>query len=335
VYKGKGEMQPVRSLKNQYLGINAHLHSQWQSEGGWDEFHMSHIVHLANGLHAQLRPMGYTANIKQSLQIRRYGEPAGKPESDVTIYDTDPTRGFTPQSQGSGIEVMTMTVPEIFNFKQAEVEQYRAVGIYTFEPGKRDQGEAVAWIELLSPSNKPGGQDANYYSDKRLKILQSGVVFVELDYLHETPPNFAGLPNYVNRGKYLRPQPGSAPYCIVVIDPRPTFMEGRANTHRFRVDDPLPTVPIPLNKGDIVSADFGSPYQRTFTEGFFGDDVDYHQFPLNFDRYSETDQARIAARMLAVLEAARSGIDLETGPFPTQALPDALAQIEKLFSGSV
>jgi hypothetical protein len=320
-------MQPVRSLKNQYLGINAHLHSQWQSEGGWDEFHMSHIVHLANGLRARLRPMGYTANIMQSLQIRRYGEPAGKPESDVTIYDTDPTRGYKPSARGHSIQVMT--IPEIFNFKEADVEKYRAVGIYRFTPGKREFGEPVAWIELLSPSNKPGGQDANYYTDKRLKILQSGVVFVEIDYLHETPPNFAGLPNYVNRGKSLPPQAGSAPYRIVVIDPRPEFLAGEARTYPFYVDDPIPVVDIPLNDGDVVTYDFNAPYDKTFTEGFFGDSVDYSQLPPNFDRYSEPDQARIAARMLAVIEAAQKGINLETGPFPAPVIPldDALAKI--------
>jgi len=325
-------MQPVRSLKNQYLGINAHLHSAWQSESGWDEFHMSHIVHLANGLHAQLRPMGYTANIKQSLQIRRYGEPAGKPESDVTIYDTDSTRRYPAFSQSPTLQVMTTTVPEIFNFKEAEIEKCRAVGIYAFDPGKREFGEPVAWVELLSPSHKPGGQDANYYTDKRLKILQSEVVFVEIDYLHETPPNFAGLPNYLNRGKNLRPQAGSAPYRIVVIDPRPEFLEGAAHIYQFHVDDLMPTVNIPLNNADVVAHDFGAPYDKTFTEGFFGDSVDYGELPQHFDHYSELDQARIAARMLTVIDAEKNGIHLETGPFPAGEVPldDALARIEEL-----
>lgn len=43
-------MEEVRSIKNQYLGINAHLHSLWQAEGDWDEFHASHIIYLANAL---------------------------------------------------------------------------------------------------------------------------------------------------------------------------------------------------------------------------------------------------------------------------------------------
>jgi len=56
-------MNPVRLAKNQYLGINAHHHSLWQAEGGWDSFHTRHIVHLADLLKARLVPMGYRAEV--------------------------------------------------------------------------------------------------------------------------------------------------------------------------------------------------------------------------------------------------------------------------------
>jgi hypothetical protein len=67
-------MTPVRAVKNQYQGINAHLHSYWQVEGGWDGFHANHIADLMRLMSAQLLPLGYTADIQQSLQIRRLGE---------------------------------------------------------------------------------------------------------------------------------------------------------------------------------------------------------------------------------------------------------------------
>jgi hypothetical protein len=49
-------MQPIRAIKNQYPGINAHLHSFWQGEGEWNNFHNRHIGDLAgstapNGLY--------------------------------------------------------------------------------------------------------------------------------------------------------------------------------------------------------------------------------------------------------------------------------------------
>jgi len=90
-------MQPVRSIKNQYHGINAHLHSHWQSVGGWNSFHSNHIADLLRLLRAKLLPMGYTAEIEPSLQIRRLDAPAGEPESDITIFD--PTGNIKKESK--------------------------------------------------------------------------------------------------------------------------------------------------------------------------------------------------------------------------------------------
>lgn len=216
-----------------YWGINAHLHSLWQAEGGWDEFHASHLIYLANALKIPLLPMGYTAGVQQSLQIRHANTPDGKPEADV---------------------------------------------------------------------------------------------------LHESAPTFPGIPNYrpVENGQLL--SPNAHPYRIVVIDPRPTLMKGLARLYQFDVDQLLPVVDIPLQGSDVLAFDFGQPYNRTLEESMFGLDVDYRQFPPNFQRYHSADQERIAARMVAVLDANVHNVDLETGPFPIRdmTLSAALAELESL-----
>lgn len=61
---------------NQFLGINPHLHSQLQQNGQWDVFHANHIVDLARSIQGAVRPLGYLAQVEQSLQIRR---PDGAP----------------------------------------------------------------------------------------------------------------------------------------------------------------------------------------------------------------------------------------------------------------
>jgi hypothetical protein len=300
-------MTPVRAVRNQYRGINAHLHSFWQQEGGWDGFHANHIADLMRLMRAQLLPMGYIADIQQSLQIRRFGEPAGKPESDVTIYDTDPKRSLRSTSPMAA-NVPVLKIPDVISVEE-ELAPYSANGIYEYVQGKTDRGEPVAWIEFLSPSNKPGGQDAAYYRDKRLKLLHSGIVFVEIDYLHESPPTFDRIaPTH--------------PYYIFVVDPRPVFIEGLVYRHPFEVDDPIPVVNIPLNDTDVLPFDFGAAYNKTYEETLYGAVlVDYDQLPLNFDRYRPNDQAHILNRMLAVLKAERDGLDLEhSATLPTAAL---------------
>lgn len=322
-------MPPVRAIKNQYRGVNAHLHSYFQAEGGWDGFHANHIADLMRLMSAQLLPMGYVADIQQSLQIRRFGEPVGKPESDVTIYDPDPLRRQLPLLSPLAGEMLAIS--EVMSLER-ELADYQAIAIYEYEPTKRELGEPVAWVELLSPSNKPGGQDANYYRDKRWKLLHSGIVFVEIDYLHESPPTFDRVPSYSTGQKRGQPEAGSQPYHIFVVDPRPTFAEGKVYPYGFDVDMVIPTVNIPLNAGDILSFDFNTAYNKTYEETLYGARlVDYSQLPINFDRYSQSDQVRILARMLAVLKAVRDGVSLEQDvPLPTEDIgfDEALTQIE-------
>src|SRR5258707_15191741 len=64
----------VSLRKNQYRGVNAHLHSMLQTPGtasdpsSWKSFHAQHIVNITEYLNAQL-PEGYLAVNEQSLQI--------------------------------------------------------------------------------------------------------------------------------------------------------------------------------------------------------------------------------------------------------------------------
>lgn len=303
----------IKSLKNQYRGINAHLQSLLQVEGGWNSFHANHIADLQRTMQAQLRPLGYIAELESSVQIRRYEQPLGKPESDVAIYDLD-----SPRRQDSGGArlspsgaTMILSIPEALGLDERTEKQYSAVGVY--QAGDAKHGTPVAWIELLSPSNKPGGQDAEQYREKRLKLLQSGIVFVEIDYLHLSAPTMPGAHD-------------GAPYHLIVINPRPQFLEGHAQIVSFGVDEPIKAAEIPLNGADILNFDFGIPYQKTFEEAFYGDSVDYGEVPLAFNTYTQGDQERILASIIALLEATRQGKNLESAPLSEpQLLPLATA----------
>lgn len=328
-------MRAVRSIKNQYLGINAHLHSYWQEKGGWPEFHTKHIVDILTTLKRTLMPLGYSARLEDSLQIRRLGhDDVTDPESDVTVYDLDAVR--PPMPSGYPGELV-LPIPESVRVSPRSEKDFSAVKIYEYDWTNREYGDPVAWIELLSPSNKPGGGDAAAYYEKRFKLLLTGLTFVEIDYLHESAPTFRGIPNYRTRPG----SPGEAdahPYRIVVIEPRPSFNEGVIRSREFDVDVPIPTVRIPLSGEDVLEFDFGLPYQKTYEEMVYGLDagfVDYAAFPHNFDRYSPDDQQHIVNRMLSVIEAVRDGCDLETDSFPTRDLPldDALTEIESLRQG--
>lgn len=80
----------VQSVKNQYPGVNTHLHSLWQGIGRWNRFHNVYLTKLMQSLKLVLRPMGYTADIEESLQIRRLSdtdEDTEHPYFAVVIYE--------------------------------------------------------------------------------------------------------------------------------------------------------------------------------------------------------------------------------------------------------
>ncbi len=295
-------------MRNQYRGINAHLHSRFQAEGGWSSFHTTHITDIYKLLKASLLPLGYTTALEASLQIRRLDEPMRRPESDVTIFDLDPMRSnLAPVPTGGG--TLVMPIPDALALSPRSEKDYVAVAVYQSD----ERGEPVAWIELLSPSNKPGGQDDDIYRTKRLMVVESGIVFVELDYLNESAPTINGA--------------GDHAYRVLVLDPRPSTESGSAHIYEFDADDPIPVITIPLNAGESLDFNLNEPYRKTFEEALYGLEwVDYGELPLHFDRYNRLSQERIANRMLAVQ---RQG-DLETGDLPeTPQLPldEALAAL--------
>jgi len=329
----------VRSIRNQYLGINAHLHSLWQGQGGWSRFHSNHISDIMRLMRPPLMVMGYIADSEPSIQIRRVDDQGvdAEPESDISIYDLDSERAAAPRAPlaTSGMAELTLPLREAVYGQPQSSKTYTAIKIYEVIESRIDPGKLVAWVELLSPSNKPGGRDARAYSDKRDKLLQAGIVVVELDYLHESSPTLYHVPDYRTRAN--RPgDPGAHAYRITIIEPRPDLENGSAHVKEFGVDVSIPVVSIPLNRDDVLEFDFGAPYRKTFEETLYGlERVDYAQLPLNLDRYLPDDQARIARRMLATCAAASRGDDLEVGPFAvdeTITLEDALSQIENIRS---
>jgi len=329
-------MTPIRSVKNQYLGINAHLHSYWQSEGGWHEFHATYIVYLANALKAILLPMGYTAAVEPSLQIRRLDAPERPtyPESDITIYDSDPERFRGPSAGGQQMaqsNELVLPLVETLFAEPVSDKEFNAIKIYSLAQRGPNRGEPVVWIEVLSPTNKPEGSDSESYLNKRLKIVESGIVFIEIDYLHESSPTLTGIPNYRTH-QNRQADADSQPYRILIVDPRPDVADGVIRVNQFGVDDSLPVLNVALRGEDLLSMDLNDSYHAAIQDALYGFElVDYGSLPQRFERYRLDDQAKIAARMLAVIQSQKQGSDLEDGPFAKQMIPleDALKQLEK------
>lgn len=321
------EDQRITSSVNQYLGINAHLHSHFlhSETEGWEEFHSSHITDLTRAMNAYLPAMGYIARQERSLQIRHFDESVS-PISDVLISDLPrvgeraTARTFTTPQAQTAFNVPASTLLER---EPADVKRPTAIKIYKLqaEPGGSQREKPVAWIELLSPSNKSGSGYASYIA-KREALLANWLVFVELDYLHGVSTTLETVPDYRPPGRDQKPRDEAHPYHLWLIDPRqPQDEPESAAIAAFDVDQPIPALSIPLNRGEYLTFDFNTVYHQTFrAQPAFGMAVNYAAAPEAVERdYNLRDQAAIAARMLTVQKLHREGANLTQGPHPVDS----------------
>lgn len=300
---------PLHLRQNQYTGINAHLHSSLQNDvDAWGVFHGTHITLLAMEIDGLLPP-GYIAEPERGLQIKAYhpvtgdeirAERAKRRRPDITIYETTPTPASTPTNTIPGnITAPTLEVPAVESLTLDDEAYLMGIAIRKVEDNAL--GRAVTWFELLSPTNKPGGTGYHQYLEGRENTLRSGIVLVELDYLHQSPPVIGTIPSYPDR------EAGAYPYHIAVTNPNPNLREGRLRVYGFNVNSPMPVIPIPLAESDEFTLDFGAAYQRTFESlSAFSQRVDYETPPERFDSYTEADQERIQQVMTNVQGTAAS-----------------------------
>lgn len=309
----------IQSLKNQYIGVNAHLHSRLQNmPAGWEIFHGNHVTHLGEAIY-RILPRGYIVDTERSMQIREYhpttGEPVivkkpRRPQPDITISSTAPSLSSATSTSISAASVPTLLLPAIETVGVDEEIYLTAIAIRELETEGKEIGEPVAWIELLSPTNKLG-IGAFQYIEKRFSTLQAGIIIVELDYLHQTPSPITKVPSYLDSER------GAYPYTAIVTDPHPSLQEGETRVYGFGVEQELPTIIIPLLGNDKITLDLGQVYRHTYeSTNSYSSRVDYEREPEHFDTYSPADQARIKQRMRTVQHYHQQGADLEKGPFP-------------------
>lgn len=281
----------IHSNRNLYPGINAHLNSFLQSEGGgWESFHAEHIVDISRVLNKHLPP-NYYAAAEKSLQISQVNfveSITRQNRPDVAIYRLSEQAGQKTSASVAAAPIATLPLVETL---EDEEDTITSVVIYEIEEGKIP-GKAVTRIELLSPANKPGQGHYRQYMAKRAQALRSGLFLVEIDYLHESRPIIPTLPSYIDHEK------DAYPYLVFISNPHPKPEDGHIDIYGFGVDESLPTINIPLMDAENVPLDLAAAYNQTFENArMMQVIVDYEMLPEQFERYTAADQARIRERM--------------------------------------
>jgi len=139
----------------------------------------------------------------------------------------------------------------------------------------------VTVIEFLSPVNKRG-EGRKQYLEKRSEILNSTANLLEIDLLRRgsRPPVLGSLP--------------AAPYFVFLSRAR---RRGKVEVWPLRLDHPLPSVSVPLAKGDAdVTLDLQAASREAYDSGNYDLAIDYRQEP---DAGWAAEEQKWGTRLLA------------------------------------
>jgi hypothetical protein len=219
-----------------YLEINP----RWQVFHGW-------FVRKRAEQHQPLaRELGCWIGVERAVYQR---EPSGEL---VLVGEPDTLTGldasaFAAASSGGAAPALALAEPKAIHevvLDPDQMERYKQEYLVVREAGEFQRVLAV--VEMLSFANKEGTYAAKY-REKRSKFLTSQSHFMEIDFLR------AGD----NPSRQMFPELAPAPYFILVA--RKTGLGRNEEGYPLRLQEPLPTVALPLGpprpdlRGDTVA----------------------------------------------------------------------------------
>ena len=241
----------------------------------WEDFHATFNTVIREYLAPRLEPR-YLVRIERRVYVERTTD--DRPpvrRADVAVFVAEETAlawaGPAAGSAQAAVPVeCTLPMPEEHR------ETYLVIRL-------QDTREVVTVLETLSPGNKrPGSDGRREYLKKRDEILQSRTHLVELDLLRggQRMPMGTPLP--------------AADYSVVVSRSQ---RRPRAEAYLWTIRDPLPTIPVPLDKGDPdVPLDLQAVFTTVYDRARYDLSLDYTASvapPLG-----EADSAWLQARIL-------------------------------------
>jgi Protein of unknown function (DUF4058) len=206
-------------MPSPFPGMNPYF----EQAAHWQDFHNEFLSTLRRQLAPRVTP-DYFVHLEEHLYIHDLPaeprRPVGRADLSVARLATTP----------AGPPALAMLeAPAEVRLPAQDLER-----VAFLEIRDRRGRELVAVIELLSPSNKRGGEDRELYLAKRRELIRSEAHLVEIDLLRGWQP----LP--------LEGRP-ECDYSVLVS------RAGRRPDAEFwpiRLREPLPVIPIPLRAPD-------------------------------------------------------------------------------------
>ena len=166
------------------------------------------------------------------------------------------------------------------------------------------------------------------YQAKRLALLKSDVVLVEIDPHQHIFPVVVGLPYYQLTEMNLEAaQEGAFPYYVAVSSgrPAPEAPNGWTQVCGFHVNQNIPKVTIPLPRNPDFTFSFQAAFDQTFDDHQPIYEPDYTRLPTNLNTYSERDRREIVAlsQSITILRQQGKSLSADSRPIPLLMAPDS------------
>lgn len=263
--------------RNPFVGINPLYHEMLLIQNRWVSFHNAFLVECFKVISTKLRGTGYQAELEDTLHIHPIGQDMIRYRPDLYIH----TEISSSYSQRVSSDNALVAVTDILDIDDEEPSTL-AIVIH------RDVGEPVAWIELLSPTNKLPNYAYYQYASKRKLVLSMGIVFIEVDFVYTQPPTFRYL-------DYSKHEKDAQPFHITAIIPNPTLENGVAQVTHFGVMTKIPNLTIPLLGDETVEIDLDAIYQQLFLDADYASRIDKSIATLT--TYHPDDREKILAHL--------------------------------------
>jgi Protein of unknown function (DUF4058) len=250
-------------MHNPFPGMNPYL----ENPALWAEVHHRLISAIAIALGPALRPK-YRVAIEKRTYLSE-GDQAidvGIPDVAVltTVKTSDRSSGTVAMMEPiASTQPFTVTLPIAQEVNEGYLE-IRDVAT----------GRVVTSIEVLSPTNKrfsmgeatPTGNGRDAYLSKRQRVLGSLTHLVEIDLLR------------AGRAMEMLTEMPSCHYRILVAR---SIDRPQAQLYGFNVQQPIPAVPIPLERGDVEPIlDLQRLLDEVYEQAGFDLTIDYSQAPI-------------------------------------------------------
>ena len=228
-----------------FPGMNPYL----ENPALWPEVHSWLIVELARSLNPRLVP-----KYRAAVEKRVYSDAILVGIPDASVFEVRPDVESSVRATQVIPKPVRVTVPQI----EERTERY-------LEIREVKTGRVITAIELLSPTNKRGGEGRQKYLTKRQKVLNSTTHLVEIDLL---------------RSGDLMPMTAtiSSDYRILVSRAN---LRPEAELYPFNLREPIPAFSLPLlpqEREPIVN--LAEILDRAYSEAALDLTIDYSQLPI-------------------------------------------------------